>query len=237
MKILVISDIHSNLEAFEESLKENYDILIFSGDAVDYGPDPDIVLDKLIELRPKAVMGNHDAANAFNIDCKCSQEFHELSEYTRNFYRKKLDKKHIDYLSSLPYFLNFEIESYKFTVVHGSLENYLYDYVRPNTSDEILKIKFKNSESDFVIFGHTHLPFSRKIGKTYYINPGSVGQPRDFDNRISYAIIDLNNMNVEIKRKKYNYEKTIEKIRVLNIEDKYKKMLINIFLNGGYKTE
>ncbi|MGB9643325.1 MAG: metallophosphoesterase family protein, partial [Candidatus Ratteibacteria bacterium] len=140
-------------------------------------------------------------------------------------------------LSSLPYFLNFEIESYKFTIVHGSLENYLYDYVRPNTSDEILKIKFKNSESDFVIFGHTHLPFFRKIGKTYYINPGSVGQPRDFDNRISYAIIDLNNMNVEIKRKKYNYEKTIEKIRVLNIEDKYKKMLINIFLNGGYKTE
>ncbi|MGC8584664.1 MAG: metallophosphoesterase family protein [Thermoplasmata archaeon] len=235
MRILIISDIHSNYEALEEVLGEKHDMIIFSGDAVDYGPDPDKVLERLMEINPKSVMGNHDAANAFNIDCRCSEEFHDLSIYTRNFYKNKLNKNHIDYLANLPYFINFEIENYRFTVVHGSLEDYLYDYVRPNISEEALIEKFKFTESDFVIFGHTHLPFVRKIGKTTYINPGSLGQPRDFDNRMSYAILDLNDVKVEIRRKRYDFEKTMNKIRDMDMDRKYKDILMSLIKNGGYR--
>jgi len=232
-KILVISDIHGNYDALYSVLTEKYDYLIVSGDLTDYGPDPGLVIDAIKESAHHVVMGNHDSANAFNIDCKCSEKFHDLSVYTRNFYKKFISTEEIKFLKTLPLFLNFEIDGLKFTTVHASLADYLYDYVFPEISNEDLIKKFKNSSSDFVIFGHTHLPMIRIINSTVYINPGSVGQPRDGNWEASYAIIDTYDKSFKIKRKRYDIEKTIEKINVLNMDDKIKDTLIKILKNGG----
>jgi len=77
------------------------------------------------------------------------------------------------------------------------------------------------------------LPMIRIINSTVYINPGSVGQPRDGNWEASYAIIDTYDKSFKIKRKRYDIEKTIEKINVLNMDDKIKDTLIKILKNGG----
>ncbi len=65
MRYLVFSDIHSNIEAFEKFLGQkkvkNVDKILFLGDLVGYGPDPDEVIGHFRELpHLRAVRGNHD---------------------------------------------------------------------------------------------------------------------------------------------------------------------------------
>ncbi|MGC8599182.1 MAG: metallophosphoesterase family protein [Thermoplasmata archaeon] len=232
-KILVVSDIHGNYDALKEVLKEDFDFLIFSGDSVDYGPEPEKVVDELMNICYKGVMGNHDSANAFSIDCKCSEKYHDLSVKTREYLKGNLTKRHINFLGLLPLFNNFEIDGLRFTLVHGSLIDFLYDYVTPEMDDDEIVEKFKRSESDYVIFGHTHLPMVRKIGKTIYLNPGSVGQPRDGDPRASFAVIDTSKNSVEILRKEYPVEDTISKIMSLGLDENSKSQLVNILKSGG----
>jgi len=230
---LVISDLHGNYDALNSILSEDFDYLIVSGDLTDYGPEPHLVIDEIKNKANFAVMGNHDSANGFNIDCRCSEKFHDLSVYTRDYYKKFLSDEHIKFLRSLPLFKNFEIDGIKFTMVHASLEDYLYDYVLPSVSDVDLIKKFKNSTSDFVIFGHTHLPMWRKLNSTIFINPGSAGQPRDGNWKASYATINTNDKSFNIKRIKYDVEKTIKKINSLDMKNDIKELLINILMKGG----
>ncbi|MEL9998488.1 MAG: YfcE family phosphodiesterase [Thermoplasmata archaeon] len=232
-KIIIISDIHGNFDSLKTLDSENYDFLVFAGDAVDYGPEPEKVVDFLIKNAYKSVMGNHDAANAFDIDCKCSEKYHEISVITRKYFKKNLNKRHLNFLGLLPMFNNFEIDGIKFTMVHASLMDYLYDYVLPETDDKTLLYKFKNTESDFVIFGHTHLPMIKKINKTTFINPGSLGQPRDGDIRASFAILDTKTGEVKIIRKEYDVKETIRKINEQGLENNIKDSLSKILLTGG----
>ncbi len=229
-KILIISDIHGNLEALNSVLEEKYDHVICAGDLVDYGPNPQEVID-LSKNFFKIVMGNHDSANAFNIDCHCSQKFHEYSVETRNYFRKYI--RDLDFLRNLKMEERFEIDNLKIILVHASLVDPLYDYIFDNIDDNDLMKKFKNTQADIVIFGHSHHKFFRKVGKTIFINPGSVGQPRDGDPRASYAILDTESMNVEFKRKDYDIERTIKKLKETGLSEKTKNALINILMNGG----
>ncbi|MEM1725454.1 MAG: YfcE family phosphodiesterase, partial [Thermoplasmata archaeon] len=152
---------------------------------------------------------------------------------TRKYFKKNLNKRHLNFLGLLPMFNNFEIDGIKFTMVHASLMDYLYDYVLPETDDKTLLYKFKNTESDFVIFGHTHLPMIKKINKTTFINPGSLGQPRDGDIRASFAILDTNTGEVKIIRKEYDVKETIRKINEQGLENNIKDSLSKILLTGG----
>ncbi len=83
MRLLVISDIHSNYDALKTVLEnEKYDKALFLGDLVDYGPEPAESFDLLKENADYFIMGNHDASFAYGVDCNCSQEMHDLSDYT-----------------------------------------------------------------------------------------------------------------------------------------------------------
>ena len=83
-RLLLISDVHANLEALEEVLNHtNFDEVLFVGDIVDYGPNPVEVFDLLRYIRAKRVLGNHDAAASFNRDCRSSPATHAASVATR----------------------------------------------------------------------------------------------------------------------------------------------------------
>lgn len=230
---MVVSDIHGNLDAFGEVLNEKHDFLIFAGDSVDYGPQPSEVVDDLMKNCDKCVMGNHDAANVFSIDCRSSEKYHNLSVKTREYFKNKLSKQQLNFLGLLPMFQSFNIDGLKFTVVHGSLQDFLYDYVSPDTDEKLLLHKFRRSDDDYIVFGHTHIPMLKKVGKTTFINPGSVGQPRDGDPRSSYAIIDTQTGDVKIIRREYPVENTVKKIMSLEIEESVKISLAEILRNGG----
>ena len=249
MKILFISDIHGNIEALNTILEEvkEYDEIVVLGDLVDYGPDPDLVIDTVKSLTTKIIRGNHDEAVAFNTDCKCGLELHELSVYTRRHISyTKLSSNDILYLRNLPLYLELDVSGYKILAVHGNMESPLYGYTYPWLRNEELcrllrprrsRYFISTSECseldyDYVFIGHTHISFLRPLFNSKVINPGSAGQPRDGDPRASITIVDFDKGIIEFRRLKYNVDKTINKLRDL-IQDNTMFEFIEKILREG----
>ncbi len=243
MKILVISDVHSNLEALISVLEEDFDKIVFLGDGVDYGPDPVDTLNLLIEKTFIYIMGNHDNANAYHTDCRCSEKMHTISVHSRQLYTiKMLEEKHLEFLRKQSPMKYFTLDGINFLAAHATIRNPLYNYIYPCDTDENFQKELSESphylymnygeknNPDIILLGHTHIPFIKNYKGKIVLNPGSVGQPRDGLWMASYAII--NDGNLILKRKKYPVEKTIEKTKKLPLPDEDKEKLIFILKNG-----
>lgn len=210
MKILLISDVHSNLEALEEVLNHaSYDEVLFMGDLVDYGPNPFEVFEILQYVRAKRVLGNHDAAAAFKTDCRSSPKYHEASVATRNLLTwKRMPPKALEALGKAGKELQAEYGSLRIRAFHAAPEDKLYKYV---TQEEAAGIAMK--EADLILLGHTHVAYEVKRGRTWVVNPGSVGMPKDKDPRASFATLDTATQSVSFGRVKYDVEEVISKLR------------------------
>ena len=234
MRILIISDIHGNMDALKKVVEnENFDEVWFLGDFTDYGPEPHEVYDYLRDLDPEVwIMGNHDYANAFGVDCRCGEKTHELSVYTReNVTQRLLDKKVIDWMRSIP--IKRELSDEKFVLfVHGCPRDPLYGYMTQPSEECMVNEIGRKIHADLVIYGHTHLPVNVEMNGIKFVNPGSAGQPRDGDFRASYAIYDTESGEIHLKRVKYDVEKVIEKIKSLKLERRFEEQLIGILRNG-----
>lgn len=213
MKILLISDLHGNYEALKEILeRESFDEIFFMGDAVDYGPNPLEVIDFLNGNSKFNVMGNHDHAVAFDVDCQCAPAMHHLSEFSRdNITKKLLSKQDIDKIKKFREKIEVELEGQKFYLTHASPYNNLYGYLF-STEAEMVSRDEKLKEYSYIIVGHTHFPM---MYKSRVINPGSAGQPRDGNWMPWYATLETESFNLQFKRFKYDRGKTIESLRNL----------------------
>ncbi len=248
MKILLISDVHANIEALNSILDTvgGYDYIVYLGDLVDYGPSPAETIDKLKELDPIIVKGNHDEAVAYNIDCRCGEATHWLSIYTREkISLKNLGKEDIKYLRSLPEHRLIDIDNLKIFVVHASPSNPLYGYLYPwRPKHEILKMLKPTSNIgllseiryDILLYGHTHHQCYINVDGVKIVNPGSVGQPRDYDWRAAAAILDTNKNIVSFIRVKYNVNKVIQKLSNLIHERSVLEALKTILMKGAIPT-
>jgi putative phosphoesterase len=209
MKLLLIADIHGNYEALQTVLEIPHDKAICLGDIVDYGPDPDKCIDLLRRKAILTIRGNHDNAVAFKVDCQCGHKYKHLSVATREYTWKILDKSRMEYLQKLPILIKEKIDGKKFYLTHASPRS-LFEYIMPETLDEEILIMIKESmeplEADFLIIGHSHVPMIRKLGNLTLINPGSVGQPRDGDARVSCAIFDTEKGENELIRIEYDID-------------------------------
>ncbi len=227
MKLLVISDVHSNYDALSAVLKdEKYDKMIFLGDLVDYGPEPAESLDLIRENADYFIMGNHDASLAYGIDCQCSQEMHELSVYTlENITKKFLDKKSVDFIRGWKNQMRIEFDSTVIYATHASPYDNLFQYVNGQKGEEIYRDP-KMAGYDYIFLGHTHYPM---MIKNFVLNPGSVGQPRDRDKRSSYILLDTDKNSIEFKRKEYDTEKFLKKLRERMNNDAYFSALSEVY--------
>jgi predicted phosphodiesterase len=221
----IISDVHANLEALyavlENLEQESYHSLLFLGDSVGYGPDPNRCIELLKEKAAIILAGNHDWAaagitgtSAFNLYAK------EALEWTRDVLRDK----NKTFLEKLP--LTVALEKDGITIVHSSPgEPDKWHYVADEHDAEKY---FRYFKEDLCFLGHSHIPFiverahtgtlkfhhsSAEINKRsrYIINAGSVGQPRDGIPHAAYALLHKN--RVEIKRVPYDIVVTQEKMR------------------------
>lgn len=233
MKLLIVSDIHANYEALKrlDSIEADYDHLVFLGDAVDYGPEPKGCIDFIKKRAYRAVRGNHDNALAYNTDCGCSSKYKHLSLETRRYNRMLLDNEDISYLAGLPLMDRFALGDSSFFMTHASPKGDLYRYLYPQMSDDAWGSEIDGIDAGFVLLGHIHIPFVRKIGSTTIINPGSAGQPRDGDPRGSYAIWE--NGVVILKRFSYDIDKTIDAIERSGMEEEVVKDLSSILRSGA----
>ncbi len=224
MRIVFISDIHSNiyaLEALEKDLKNrSYDSIYCLGDIVGYGANPVEVVEWIMENINFSLRGNHDTliSRAEPID------MHNPYTLKAAYYNIEILKnKHKEFLKSL----SKDFENEKFVLTHD-------EPCIPGSMEYITKIKeakdtFSAFHQQMCFFGHTHLPgiFEKddedisfikddkiylKEHCKYLINPGSVGQPRDKDPRLSYIIYDDEEQSVEFIRVEYEIEKAARDI-------------------------
>ncbi|MBI4447472.1 metallophosphoesterase family protein [Candidatus Woesearchaeota archaeon] len=213
MKIAVISDLHSNLEALQAVLKDikvwRVDKILCCGDIIGYNANPNEVVELIIENHIPCVRGNHDSSVK---DFENFDKFNQFAKKALKWTHDNLKMENSAFLSGLPKFFEDKFDDAKVVLIHGSPIDELFDYVYPTTSDDVLKSFLQKTKADILVFGHTHIPFIRRFGAKLVINPGSVGQPRDGINKASYCIIDSKVRSAGIYRVEYDIAITAKKI-------------------------
>jgi len=232
MRILVLSDVHANLEALEAVLAAagGWDDVWFLGDAVGYGPDPEACLERLAGLEPAVwLAGNHDHAALGKIDpATFNTDARKAAEWTGR--RLSADQRRL--LEGAR--VRVEDARTDTTLVHGSPRQPLHEYIlTASTADE----NFRCFTSALCLFGHTHVPViyeaavdgtlrhSPEPGRTnvldrdtrWLVNPGGVGQPRDGDARASYMLFDPEAGSLVLHRVEYDIERTQAKIKAAGL--------------------
>lgn len=228
MKIAIISDLHSNIEALQACLSKaqalNVEQYVCLGDMIGYGPDPATTLDMVMSLpNVKVIRGNHEEALFSSYYRGLRPHIRKTVDWTKS----QLSKAHLEFLESLPYQLELE----GVCMVHASAnEPQRWSYVY---NIELAEKCMQASPASITFLGHTHQPqvyFETPTKKVkciipkpelaiplyqhgrYVINVGSVGQPRDDINAASFAIYDTTEREVVFYRIAYDYVATGKKI-------------------------
>ncbi len=213
MKIVVISDIHSNLDAFEAVITQlpKYDDLFCLGDLVGYGPQPNEVVERLQQLNPTAVlMGNHDCA----VVTRDTEGFSSHAAEAVDWTIRQLKQKNRDYLATLHPSARVERNGASLALFHGSPRDPLGEYIFPGIPDTLARKLIQKATAKIVLLGHTHMPMVYSFEEGMLGNPGSVGQPRDGDPRASFGLLTLldGKISLEIKRVQYDPEPVADRI-------------------------
>jgi putative phosphoesterase len=209
MRILIISDVHANIEALQ-ALNERYDHLMCLGDLVDYGPSPREALQFLRERASLGVRGNHDNAVGYRIDCQSSPLYHELSVATREYMWQVLGEDDLAYLRNLPVNHTLELGGARFYLCHAAPSIHLYRYLPYDSANTVWQDEAARVDADFILIGHTHQQFVKPVGQKTFVNPGSLGQPKGVGPVACYAIWE--DGRVELKRIPYPFRETMAKI-------------------------
>jgi diadenosine tetraphosphatase ApaH/serine/threonine PP2A family protein phosphatase len=233
MRVLVISDIHSNLEALTATLSDaqrfgGFESVWALGDLVGYGPDPCACIDLLLELPLVALAGNHDLAAVGRIG---TEEFNSNAAAAVRWTSRQLRPEQSTWLGSLPSTATHA----EFSLAHGSLHDPVWHYLY-SPLDAALHFRYQSTAHGLV--GHTHVPQvffdtrslpAQKLladgdtlvleGRRCVINPGSVGQPRDGDPRAAYALLDTETLRVDFHRVGYDIAATQAKILAITLPE------------------
>jgi len=223
MRIAIFADIHANLEALEavlaDAAQQSVTEYVCLGDIVGYNADPSACLEKVRDLACPTVKGNHDedAAGSHSLDT-----MNPVAAAALEWTRTQLSDEQRQWLTRL----RMVRQIAEFTAVHSTLDQPgSWNYVT-NRFDAMANFSYQFTPLCF--HGHTHVPrvymktdrvqevpadsIAIEKGAKYFINVGSVGQPRDGDWRASYAIYDIPSQHVVFRRVEYDIVTTQEKI-------------------------
>lgn len=223
MRYLILSDIHSNIEALQAVLADAaglYHSIVCLGDIVGYGADPNEATAWVRKNCRAVIRGNHDRACTGLTDLRF---FNPVAKVAAEWTQSQLSSDHLKYLRELPM---GPMNVSDFRIAHGS----------PSDEDEYLisledaEGQFRNFEAGVFFFGHTHIqggfrggdsdgvvlsPYQLLVvsdGEALLVNPGSVGQPRDNNWHAAYAIYDESTGQIEFRRCPYDVEAAQRKI-------------------------
>ena len=209
-----------------DARRRGFDETLVLGDIVGYGADPNAVVARVRELKPRAIVrGNHD-----KVACGLEQPdgFNAVARAAAEWTFEVLEPEHRAWLASLPkgpLAVDDLVE-----ICHGSpIDEDLYIF---DETDALRALKGMSRQ--LCLFGHTHFPITfqlaggelQAMGPTaeaeailelrtdvlYLVNPGAVGQPRDGDARAAYAIVDVEGKRVELVRLEYPIEAAQAKV-------------------------
>ncbi len=232
MRYLILSDIHSNIEALDACIQRAkqavYDSVLCCGDLVGYGPNPVEAIDRIRDLKAVTIRGNHDRV-ASGIDE--GTQFNLHARRAVYWTRSVLPESYREYLAKLPVGpLTITEEA---QLVHGAVtdeDDYIFTEADADENGHL-------TQKHITFFGHSHFPVVFSSGQTghsviaksfdfdefaavkieaghqMFVNPGSIGQPRDGDPRASFAIWDQDHGRMEFYRVEYDVALTQDKMR------------------------
>jgi predicted phosphodiesterase len=234
MRLGIFSDIHANYEALSavlESFKqEGIDEYHCLGDVVGYGGSPNECADIVRELAKHTILGNHDAAVAGRMDYSY---YYEAARHALDVHAEILTPTNTQWLKGLPYSERLEYADVE--LCHGSpvrLEEFDYIFA-PEQARECLPMF--DDMAQLTLIGHSHLckvfalsattveelpavDLTLERGKKYIVSVGSVGQPRDYDNRASFVVFDADTRRFSFKRIEYDIESAAKKVLDASLE-------------------
>jgi len=227
MRIGILSDIHANLEALTQSLaaleRHKPDRVVCLGDVVGYGASVNECCELVRKVAEVTLLGNHDAAVSGRMDYSF---YYDAARHALDWTASRIAPDHLEWLRSLPY--AHRMNGLQFT--HGNPVNAdSYEYVFAiEQARELLPHFGELAEVNFI--GHSHLckvfalqaggevnevvatRFTLDPGQKYVISVGSVGQPRDCDNRACFVTFDTDTKTIEYHRVPYDIETSAQKI-------------------------
>ncbi len=224
MKYAVFGDIHANLEALQavlaDAANEGCTHHVCLGDVVGYNANPADCVKIVREMDCPVVKGNHDEEASIE---STLEALNPLAAHALRWTRENLNEEDLDWLRSMKMVRQVR----DFTIVHATLDSPAgWGYVT-NKFDAMASFSYQFTPVCF--HGHTHTPriyvkdgsveavaadsIQIESGRKYFINVGSVGQPRDGDWRPAYAIYDADNQEVAIRRLEYDLASAQQKIK------------------------
>jgi predicted phosphodiesterase len=223
-ELAIISDVHANLEALEVVLRETVELeIICLGDLVDYGANPNEVVELVRRRGIRTIMGNHDWA-AVNRD---TSMFNPRAAISSIWTQRHLTRENLEYIRALPPEFRDPFEGPKAYFTHGSPDDRLWEYVDPRTHADLFGHYLAKLGVGLIGLGHTHVPYVWKDRGKVVFNPGSVGQPRDGDARASFAFLSVegDDVSVEVRRVEYDIQKAASKIREAGLPESHASRL------------
>ncbi len=211
MRVGLIADIHSNLEALKAVLHDmpRVDMMLCAGDIVGWCARPGEVIKTIRRRKMLTVKGEHDEAAASGKIGLVRGSAAEVIQWTK----KKLGGRELGFLGDLPLKQEITISDYKILMVHGSPLEPLRGRMKASDLEEMAR-SVRDTDADVIVVGHTHFPFQKMVLGKLVINPGSVGLPKDRDPRASYALLELGREIKVVHRKvEYDVERTKLAIR------------------------
>jgi predicted phosphodiesterase len=237
MRLLILSDLHANLTAFDAALAAasgKWDAAVCLGDVVGYGPDPVTVSEKLQAITSDVIRGNHDKAVA---GIMTSDDFNPVAKMAVEWTQSQLSPELMSWLATLP---PGPKKAQGVVLIHGAFQDEDEYVFTPAQALEGLL----DSSTVLSFFGHTHhqggfsyhesdievLPLRPRPMELfsalrlepdhkYLLNPGSIGQPRDGDPRAAFAIADFDHKIVEFWRVPYDISSVQSRMYEANLPE------------------
>ena len=236
-RIAILGDIHANLEALttvlDDCSAQGVDEYLCTGDVVGYNACPHECLDIIREIGCPVMMGNHDYYVSREMDLS---DFNPHAAYVVEWTRAQLNAEELQWLASLP----FQKTVKGVSLVHATNDTpasfgYVFDNLQADAN-------FINQKTPVCFHGHTHCPmiyeksmqgvaridpqnFKLVAGRKYFINVGSIGQPRDGDPRATYVIYDNVAKIVEFRRLEYDIASAQARIRAAGLPERLAERL------------
>lgn len=232
MRVAIISDVHSNLEALKAVLdeieKDNISLIVNLGDLVGYNANPKECVDLVQERKIISILGNHDRAAT---ELKFAQYFNILAYQALVWSAKSLSNGHKQFLDRLQH---TQVLWDRYLLFHGAPENpdaYVFYLFQAKKVFNYMRKKTPGVRIAF--FGHTHHravwqrdvrgkvskleisedPLVLDAEQMYLINPGSVGQPRQKQWKASYIVFTNEPETIHFRSVAYDVHSTQNKIR------------------------
>jgi putative phosphoesterase len=233
MKVALLGDVHANLPALEAVLahagRSGCSAIWNIGDWVGYGAFPDQVVQRLKAEGAVSIIGNYDL-KVLKVERKLDKwrrSKHPLKLKAFLWAYQQLSAASREYLRSLPKERRFEYAGRRILLTHGSpVSN--EEALSESTPQARLIELAAVADCDLIVCGHSHRPFARQAGNTWFVNTGSVGRPDDGDARASYASVqfDASALHFEHHRVDYDIARAVAEMQAHDLPNEFAAMLI-----------